>query len=187
MPNCIKIANTETTDTVFKDRTRNTAQFPCFRKSVYKCVNMSLSRFSDWLKRSSTNEYTQYIYRSALLTHFWVSKIWRAASMTSRPRASDEFRSRPTCGKSKPSRKVCLLWPRIPFLKISQSQLYPRKLWGLTFDLEAWVVKSFKKFNLEHFISSFVRIHILNRLSASAERYICYTYTSLQIYNMKQL
>ena len=56
--------------------------------------------------------------------------------------------------------------------------MVPRKLWGLTFDLEAWVVKSFKKFNLEHFISSFVRIHILNRLSASAERYICYTYTS---------
>jgi hypothetical protein len=39
----------------------------------------------------------------------------------------------------------------------------------------------------EHFISSFVRIHILNRLSARAERYICYTYTSLQIYNMEQL
>ena len=74
--------------------------------------------------------------------------------------------------------EVCLLWPRIPFLKISQSQLYPRKLWGLTFDLEGWVVKSFKTFNLEHFISSFVRIHILNRLSERAERYICYTYTS---------
>ena len=95
MPNCIKI---ETTDTVLKGRTRNTAQFPFFRKSVNKYVNMSLSRFShDWLKRSSTNE-AHNIYRSALLTHFWVSKIWRAASMTSRPRASD-FVARPRCSR----------------------------------------------------------------------------------------
>jgi hypothetical protein len=77
MPNCIKIGK-------LKGRTRNTAQFPCFRKSIYKYVNMSLSRFSDWLKRSSTNE-AHNIYGSVLLTHFWVSKIWRAASMTSRP------------------------------------------------------------------------------------------------------
>jgi hypothetical protein len=30
---------------------------------------------------------------------------------------------------------------------------------GLTFDLEAWVIKSFKTFNREHFISSFVRTY----------------------------
>ena len=107
MPNCIKIVNTETTDTVLKGRTRNTAQFPCFRKSIYKYVNMSLSRFSDWLKRSSTNE-AHNIYGSVLLTHFWVSKIWRAASMTSRPRASD-FVARARCARFVRGRLVASL------------------------------------------------------------------------------
>ena len=68
---------------------------------------MSLSRFSDWLKRSSTNE-AHNIYGSVLLTHFWVSKIWRAASMTSRPRASD-FVARARCARFVRGRLVASL------------------------------------------------------------------------------
>jgi hypothetical protein len=85
MPNCIKIGK-------LKGRTRNTAQFPCFRKSIYKYVNMSLSRFSDWLKRSSTNE-AHNIYGSVSTDPF----LARCKYDKSASRSLLAFRSRSIC------------------------------------------------------------------------------------------